>query len=522
MGSSDFELVPPAHVWVPDRTGSLGDAAIGVAEVCGIDLDPEQRLAIDAILSVRGNKWAALETCVVEARQNGKTGGILLPIALTDAMLFGSDQLIVWSAHRTKTADEAFLDLDALCANIDAIRNRVLKVSYQNGEQFIAFRNGSRILFMARSTASGRGLSGDRVILDEALFLTPAMMGALMPTLSARPNPQLLEGSSAGLIESDVLRDVRDRGRAGGDPSLVYIEWCAPEGGCVNKDCDHHRDAVGCALDDRDNWRRANPAFGRRITEDYIAAERRSLKPAQFARERLGWWDSKARGGLFHMPAWFRLADATTAPSSAPCLAVHVSPGRDWAAIGAAWSIGDRTFVELVRHGAGTEWVVEELVRLAAKHEAPAVVLAGGMAASSLRPDLESIFGFRVLQGPEVRGACMSLFDTVNAGKLGHRPHPDLDVAVQAAARSSDKGEWIFDADESVDLSPLYAITLAAWAARTEPDVDVSIYHFSELGNCLEPDCECPVEIPPDQAECLDCGHFHGDLDDEDEEDDES
>ena len=54
-------------------------------------------------------------------------------------------------------------------------------------------------------------------------------MRALLPTLSARPNPQLWYTSTEGVGErSSKLGSLRKRGIAG-DPSLFYAEWSAGE-----------------------------------------------------------------------------------------------------------------------------------------------------------------------------------------------------------------------------------------------------------------------------------------------------
>jgi hypothetical protein len=53
------------------------------------------------------------------------------------------------------------------------------------------------------------------VYLDEAFHLSTETMGALMPALSARPNPQVWYTSSAPHASSDVLHSVRRRGLAG-------------------------------------------------------------------------------------------------------------------------------------------------------------------------------------------------------------------------------------------------------------------------------------------------------------------
>lgn len=467
------DLVDPAFLSIPERSDSLGELAVSLAALCGLTLDPEQVLALDAILStvVDGDeeRFAALEAAIIEARQNGKTGGILLPIALL-AAIRRPDQLIVWSAHRYKTSHEAFLAVLKLYKSVPELEARIAKVSFSNGEEAFEFHNGSRIIFIARSQAGGRGLTGDLVILDEALFLTPEMMGALMPTLSARPDPLVLYASSAGIAASAVLRDVRERGRATGDPSLVYVEWCAPDGGCAEQLCDHHRDRIGCALDDRENWRRANPAHVRgRISERYIAAERRSLNPREFARERLGWWDEAGAGGMFHMPSWWKRQDPETTAGPRLWFAAHVSLDRQWAAVGVASHRTDgKLHVEVIEHQAGTDWLLPYLVERVDRWKPRKVAVAAGMAAGSLVKDLERLRVFTALNTTETKRACAYFYDLVVAedSPLAVRPNAALTASVDAAHRSSSRGEWLFDADPDVDLSPLYALALAVHVSR--------------------------------------------------------
>ena len=105
---------------------------------------------------------------------------------------------------------------------------------------------------MARSTGSGRGFSADLIVLDEAYNLSKDAMSAMLPTLSARPNAQIWYTSSAPLLipQSEFLRALIKRGRAGSGSDLAYFEWCASH---------------EARLDDREAWAVANPGMGIRI-----------------------------------------------------------------------------------------------------------------------------------------------------------------------------------------------------------------------------------------------------------------
>ena len=79
------------------------------------------------------------------------------------------------------------------------MRKRVKTVTRSHGDEGVELTTGQRLRFVARSRSSGRGFTGDCVILDEAFNLNAEDMAALLPTLAARPNPQVWYASSAGM-----------------------------------------------------------------------------------------------------------------------------------------------------------------------------------------------------------------------------------------------------------------------------------------------------------------------------------
>jgi hypothetical protein len=212
---SDAELVEPAFRTGPEVFKTDGGDVAELCEMVGYAPDVEQRLLLDlAFAWTPEGKSAAFEMAVVCPRQNLKTG-FFKQCAL--GWLFLTDErLVVWSAHEFPTAQEAFRDISELIDGSDMLTRRVKRIYNGNGDERVELMSGARLLFKARTKTGGRGLSGDKVILDEAFALQPGHMGALLPTLTVRPDPQVFYGSSAGLSSSDVLRKVRDRGRRGG------------------------------------------------------------------------------------------------------------------------------------------------------------------------------------------------------------------------------------------------------------------------------------------------------------------
>ena len=193
-------MVAPAFHSVPDHDETWGAEAVGIAELAGLTLDAEQRLILDAMYARRHGRLAARDVGIVVSRQNLKTV-CLQAAALADLFLF-DDRLIVWTAHLFDTAQEAFRDIVNLIDGSADLSRQIKTIHRARGDEGVELRNGARLAFMARSKNAGRGLSGDKVILDEAFALNAAEMGALFLTLSASPEPQVRYASSAGKLES--------------------------------------------------------------------------------------------------------------------------------------------------------------------------------------------------------------------------------------------------------------------------------------------------------------------------------
>lgn len=451
-----IELIPP-------YTSTAGPECVELAASAGLELDPWQRYVLQGALGERADgRWSAFEVAVIVARQNGK-GALIEARELAGLFLFGS-RLILHSAHEFKTAAEGFRRIMALIDNTDDLRKRVRKVTNSHGEEGVELLTGQRLRFVARSRGSGRGFSADDLILDEAYNLSPESVAAMLPTLSARPNPQILYFSSAPLLDSLQLRALQARGRSGQvGGRLAYYEFSAPP---------------DANLDDPAAWAMANPALGRRLSEEFIATERDAMDDVSFARERLSIEEDPSAAGLFDMHLWAELV--TTAPLADPvCMAIDTTPERSMTSIGAAGALlgpagvgirpPDLLGVDVVDHRPGTGWVVERAVDLWRRHKPIAVVIDERSAAAMFVQDLRN------------RGVRVEVANTSNLAEassqfygrtlpdsltLRHPGHPALTAAL-AGARKRDLGGdglWTFTRrDAAVDVSPLMAVTLAAW-----------------------------------------------------------
>lgn len=450
----------PAHRSAPSAPQTWGPEVRDLAASAELVLDPPQADVLDDGLADDESRWAASEVAVIEPRQNGK-GAILEARALGGLFLF-KEPLILWSAHEFKTAREGFLRVRALVDNYDHLRKRVKAVRVAAGEEGIEMLDGCRLRFLARSGGSGRGFSGDCVFLDEAYALTDDQMSALMPTISARPNPQIWYMSSAPLPTSSVLRRICKRGRAGGAPGLVYYEWCAA------------KDALPT---DPQAWCAANPAFGIRIFADSIERELGTMGPEEFARERLGVWREEDAEQVIDPEKWASLVDAKSQPSDPVAFALDITPDRSSASIGVVGLRPDGSrHAELVDKRPGIRWVIPRLLELVERWQVCAVALDPSSPAGSLIPELhkngitaepeKGQTRLVIVGASAMAQACGAWFDAVIEDHIRHLDQGPLNLAL-AGARQRHFGDeaWKWSRkDSTVDISPLVAITIADYA----------------------------------------------------------
>ena len=491
MTASAPALIEPKWHTTPDCAFTLGPEVAELVALTSDDkgpfvLDPEQQMLLDDWFAYGHNgKLASFEGVVVDDRQNKKTG--TLKAAALGKVFISEQRLVVWTAHEFFASREAFRDLRILLESAPDLDREVLKVWTGAGSEAIEFTNDRRLIFKARHTASGRSLSGDTVILDEGFALMPEHMGALVPTLAARPDPQMLVGSSAGMATSAVLRGMRDRGRVG-SPRMSYAEWCSTFRECKIPECPHVPDFEGCAYDLVDLWREGNTAIARgRMTIETVAGMRRSMPPAQFKRECLGWWDDPAGADQVNDPQlWTDAEDAASQIVSDPVVVLDVAPMSDWSAIVAAGTsatgklhvevtsdeVDDRVVLD---YRTGTGWVVPRLAAMSGRMPDLVVHVVSGSAAESLVPALGNAgVVVKVEPFPTHKQACVFFHRSLADGALVHLGQRELTTAVLAGAKSQQTdGLWTWKrAASAVDICPLNAASLAAWLTQ-EADYNI-------------------------------------------------
>jgi hypothetical protein len=445
---------------VPESCTSAGGEAAELAASAGLVLDPWQADVLDDFLSERPDgKWAALECGLIVPRQNGKSRA-LEAFALHALFLDPDARLTLWSAHQFKTAREAFRNLQAMVTNYDHLRKLVRSVRASHGEEGIELKDGSRLNFVARSRTSGRGFSGDKLILDEAQEIDPEDIASSLPMLSARPNPQIVY---AGTVSEKAahLRRVRDRGAANdGESRLAVTEFGA------DADCD---------LDDPVSWASANPAFGSRLDPEFVAMERKAMPESSFREERLGIWPSLlAIEQVISTSAWLDLIDVHSSIPGTATFALDVSPDRSMSCVSAAGRRDDgRVHVETVEHRGGTGWVVEACAELCAANGG-SLIIDPGSAAGSFIPLFESAgLDVRLMRTRDVAQAFGLFVDAAANDQLRHLGQSSLADALAGAKKRDFTGGGSAWSRRSVDvdITPLVAATNALWGAGTS-DLD--------------------------------------------------
>lgn len=454
--------------------------AVDLIAACGQDLDPFQVTLVLITLASIGGRLAASEVGGLVARQNGK-GGWLEAIAIWSLFepylygeLDGRKNTTLWTAHELKTSDEAYARVKALiAANPDLAGEVVVWNGGLNGVHIIELRDGSRLVFLARSKSSGRGFSPRRIIFDEAQELPALAFRAMMYATSAQgTRRQLIYAGTVPGPENDaaIWTGVRDRGRSGKAKKLAWAEW-TPEGS----------DDPKVKIDPTDWKARAwsNPALGARILASTIDEEWEAAQAdiEGFLRERLSVWPSTGHGanadGAF--PGWVAAGDADQAPPDTPAaIGLSVSMDREWSSIASAGFTDDgATFLGAVRRDIGTHWLVREALRLQEKHGC-SVAINGAGPGKNLIDDLEDEgVDLTVLTDGDACDAYADMRDGIGKNHTHvHAKHPELDAGIAATTERKLAKRRTLGQLDGEDGSMAEAAMVAGWAAN----------HASEFG----------------------------------------
>ena len=338
------------------------------------------------------------------------------------------------------------------------------------GGKHIREQARKRLIFIARSAGSGRGFTGDWIGYDEDMILDAGKIGASLPSLSARPNPQVVYAGSAGMKTSTQAAKVRRRGLAGTSDSLLYLEWSADicDEYC-EFDCDKHDNP-----DDETTVARANPGYGIRITPRFITKERDAFEgnEIEWWRERLGvgQWPADSEGWAVIPEKWWKITkDKRTEPERVqrPVFAVDIALDRSSAAIAVAGFRGSdgRTGIQIIDYKQGTGWLLARIKEIHARWKPIKWIIDKRAPAGSLITELEKAgIPVETLQAAEVAHASGLLFDAFRDDTVRHYAQGSFRTAIAGAEWRKLSESRAFDrVNAGSDQTPLMAAAFAHW-----------------------------------------------------------
>lgn len=449
----------------PDRP-TLGPAVAQVARRLGTPLMPWQQLVADVALEVNPvTRRLAYRTVIVTVpRQQGKTT-LILALAVHRAIGFNRRQRITYTAQTGVDAREKWQD-DWLPILEESAYRTWYKPRKTNGHEAVLWGpRGHKSVqdLMATTKKAGHGKTRDLGIIDEAFAqVDNRIEGAMSPSMITRPSAQLWIPSTQGDADSVYFADKCALGRSIielGDPdaTVCYFEWSA----------DPELDRTDPAT-----WRSCMPALGITVDEATIRAELEKMADnlPEFDRAYLNIRNLNRKASPFGADVWQACMDRTSQIAGRPSIAVDVAPDGAWSAIGAAGYRADGLrHYEVIDSRPGTDWLVTRAAQVTAPYGSEITVARAPAPVAALVPAFERA-GLKVRQvgGSELAAACGSLYTAFTERQARHIDQPSLNAAAEAAVRLHTGDGWVWSRRSSAaDISPLVAITVAAWALET-------------------------------------------------------
>jgi hypothetical protein len=437
-------LLPPG---TPDASG------VALAGKLGLRLYPwQQEVLSESARTDAEGRWSAFENVVMVPRQNGKSFFVIARV-LAGALIYG-ERLLLYSAHEYRTAQELWLTLLEMIRS-EPLSRYVTRIYTSAGREAVEFTTGARFRLVARTRASTRGMFPDCVFIDEAFAVSAEVIASVIPSLAARPNPQIYYLSSAGTWESLVLFGLRQRGHKGSSAQLAYWEW--------------HADPADDPSDPK-VWLATNPSLGHLITMGAVRRELESMSRKAFLRERCGVWTESTVDSVLAEDDVMRLVVPMPEPPTdgrPVTWGLDVAHDRTGAAIVAAFHGDDGApVVVLVDARAGAGWVPSRLAELMESRGLYEIAYDGGGGLADIAEWAER--EYQVSPAPlrhvDYPVACAAMVQRVSDRTMRFGKAPALiGDAISAIARTTRTG-WMWDRKTATPPTHLIAATCALYA----------------------------------------------------------
>lgn len=410
-------------------------------------------------LDTSGVGWRYPVVVLSVPRRAGKT--TLTLAANLDRLDVLDDARGWYTANHRETAAKLFRD--EWSPMIEPL-GRLYRLRRSQGSEGIHKRRGSSRLQLFAPTADAlHSTNVDTCTVDEAWAFDivdgEALEAGITPAQLTRPWRQTWIVSAGGTVASTWW----DRWlSAGALPGVALFDWGADP---TASDYDPASPAT---------WLAGHPTAGRGFplaVLEQLWARRRS--DADFERAYLNVWprpsDALAHGGID--PAlWRAAAHPHLTPARVTAIALDVAGDRSSAALALAGPVGDRVAVEVIDARPGVAWLAAAARAARAAHRG-AVVVADSLVAASVVAELaRARVTVTAVGASEHARACGAFVDRLAAGRLAHRSQGVLDAAVAVSARRPLGDAWLWSRLRSGgDISPLVAVTLAAWTVDSRP-----------------------------------------------------
>lgn len=470
---------PPLRELTPET--SYGFDVIDFArDVLGTPLDPwEEWAVIHGGELLEDGRPRFRQLLVLVSRQNGKT---FLCTVLSLYWLFVECQpLVLSTSTNLVVAKEPWSAACDMAQSSRYLKPHVKAVRSTNGQEELVTTEGSRYKIAASNSRGGRGLTINRLILDELReHRTWDAWNASVNATNAVADAQIWAISNQGDDESIVLDAMRKPAlefieTGTGDYRLGLFEWSAPDGAKPT-------DVEALAL--------ANPNLGYRTHIDNLlgTAERAwtagGEELASFKTEnmcirvkQLNPAVDPDRWRLCESEAVVKLSDHRR--NLALCVDVALD-GRHATLVGAA-VIDGKTYVEVIKQwsgGSATKRLREELPDLVARVKPRTLGWFPQGPAATVTAELQDRKGNRQwpprgVEVAEIRGenaaVCMSFADLVRSDDVRHYDDPLLNLHVSNCQKMVRGDVWVFVRQGSDPIDAAYAAAGAVYLARTLP-----------------------------------------------------
>lgn len=485
MNSESVELLGSTvpRLWTPPLRELTPDTSYGfdvtwfAEHVLGTPLDPWQEwLVIHAgeLLPDRRPRFRVVLAMV--GRQNGKS--TLLQIMTLYWLYVERQALTLGMSTSRDLAKESWRKVVDIAQDNPLLAAEIPPngVRLQIGEETLRTVHGSQYRFAATNRRAGRGLTINRLIVDELREhddweAWDAASNATNAVFDAQTFCITNQGDECAVV-LDALREpaVEYIETGQGDARLGLFEYSAPPGS------EPDEPAAICA---------ANPNAGRRLDLEALIATARRAKRAGGAE--LAGFRTEILCQRVHLldpavdPDLWNDAGTDTPINLADhrdkvVLALDVSLDGSHATLCAAAVVDSKVHVEVVKAWDNAADIRRDLGDVAEQVRARRFGWLPGGPAAAITPDLKPRRGTWPPRGTElveiksdVTAVCMGLAEQVAAGAVVHPRDPLLDAHIRNAQRLRRGDAWVFGRRGAGAVDGAYAAAAAVHLARTLP-----------------------------------------------------